>query len=252
MLHKALEKPHSWLLSHGEYIPTKQENTTLQNDVKKIIQGIPLPYVLGSWDFYGHTFLVNRSVLIPRPETELLVEIALQHAKNFQHPRIIDVGTGSGAIAICLALGLPCASIIAVDLSLAALQVAQANINHLCPGSVSLLQADLLSPFTGHFDVVCANLPYIPSQTLQSLPVARWEPQLALDGGVSGLRTIKKLLHQSLTRLSSTSIILLEIEASLGKAAKTLTQRIIPRAKVNLVKDLAGHDRILVIENNSG
>lgn len=252
LLHKTLDKPKPWLLSHGEYTLITHENAALQSDVAQVIQGVPLPYVLGTWEFYGHTFMVNPSVLIPRPETELLVEIALQYAKNFRHPCIIDVGTGSGAIAISLALELPSAHIIGVDLSLAALQVAQANINHLCPGSVSLLQADLLSPFSGHFDVVCANLPYIPSHTLQTLPVARWEPQQALDGGNSGLDSIERFLRQAQSRLSSQGMILLEIEASIGSSAKTLCQHIYPYAHHQIIKDLAGHDRILVIEKNSG
>lgn len=158
------------------------------------------------------------------------------------------MGTGSGAIAISLALELSSAQIIGVDLSLPALQVAQANINRLCPGRVSLLQGDLLSSLYGQFDVVCANLPYIPTLTLAQLPVSYWEPQLALDGGRTGFDAIEKFLHQAKTRISPGGILLCEIEASLGADAKVLGHHIYPKAQVQIVKDLANHDRILIIE----
>ncbi|MBW6466400.1 MAG: peptide chain release factor N(5)-glutamine methyltransferase, partial [Brevefilum sp.] len=124
LLGHALDRPKSWILSHGEYSLTQTENYTLQTSLTQLLQGVPLPYVLGHWDFYGRTFQITPDVLIPRPETELLVEHALQHASTFQQPLVIDVGTGSGVIAVTLAAESPEATVLGVDLSMDALRVA--------------------------------------------------------------------------------------------------------------------------------
>jgi release factor glutamine methyltransferase len=250
LLQHTLNRPKSWILSHDEYSLNQQENHTLQTSLAQLLQGVPLPYVLGRWDFYGHTFHITPDVLIPRPETELLVEHALQHAGAFHRPLIVDVGTGSGAIAITLAEELPGATILGVDLSMAALRVAQANAQRLCPSRVSFFQADLLTPFSTQFDLICANLPYIPSQELDRLPVSHWEPHNALDGGDSGLDVINSLLTQAQTRLSPTGVILLEIHATLGAETMAAVQAAYPHAHYQLMRDLAGLDRIVVIQQN--
>jgi release factor glutamine methyltransferase len=247
LLQNALQQPKSWVLSHGEYQLTKEEQQHLQSSLDQCLHGIPLPYILGHWEFYGRQFIVNPSVLIPRPETEILVEIALEQIQRFHHPRIVDVGTGSGAIAVSLAAECPAASVVGVDLSMAALHVARTNAQHLCPGRVSFVQSDLITPFTTQFDLICANLPYIPRQSLAKLPVSQWEPQLALDGGETGLDAIQRLLSQTRSRLSSAGVILLEIEASLGSLTLSAAQVAFPTARHRLIRDLAGHDRILEI-----
>ena len=212
------------------------------------MQGVPLPYVLGRWDFYGRTFSITPDVLIPRPETELLVEHALQHAGAIRQPLIIDVGTGSGAIAVTLAVECPGATVLGADLSMAALRVAHTNAQRLCPSKVSFFQADLLAPFSTQFDLVCANLPYIPRQELNHLPVSQWEPKLALDGGESGLEVICTFLEQAQTRLSPSGMILLEIHASLGAETLAAAQAAFPSAQHQLIPDLAGLDRMVVIQ----
>jgi release factor glutamine methyltransferase len=249
LLQHALNRPKSWILSHGEYNLNKQENHTLQTNLSQLLQGVPLPYMLGHWDFYGRTFHITPDVLIPRPETELLVEHALNYAGAFQRPLIIDVGTGSGAIAVSLAAELPGARILGVDLSLAALRVAQANAQRLCPSRVSFFQADLLKPFSTQFDLICANLPYIPRQELAHLAVSQWEPQLALDGGESGLDLISTLLKQAQTRLSPSGVILLETQSTLGAETLAAAQAAFPHAQHQLIHDLAGLDRMVVIHH---
>ena len=207
-----------------------------------LLQGFPLPYIMGEWEFYGRNFIVNPDVLIPRPETELLIEQALDAVTDCDHPAIIDVGCGSGIIAITLASELPQARFFAVDISHPALQVAQRNAI-LHKSHINFLQSDLLQPLTGPFDLICANLPYIPSDTLLELDVTRWEPSLALDGGPTGLTFIKRLLLQAQTRLVPGGVILLEIEASRGEAIMKSAGEVFPFAETNLIQDLAGKDR---------
>ena len=248
MLQHALKQPKTWVLSHSEYEPTHLEQTTLQKTTDQYLQGVPLPYILGSWEFFGRTFQVTSNVLIPRAETEALVELALEHAHHLHSPRILDVGTGSGCIAVSLAAELPTAIVLGVDLSMAALRVAQHNAEHLAQSRVRFLQADLLSPFSAPFDLICANLPYIPSQTLATLTVSHWEPRLALDGGESGLDAIQRLLLQAQSRLAPNGLILLETDSRLGPETLLAAQQAFPHAHHRLIQDLAGLDRIVEIQ----
>ena len=247
LLAHTLHRSKSWILSHGEYQPIPQEIAVLHAHLKQLLDGFPLPYILGKWSFFGRSFIVTPDVLIPRPETERLVEKALQHAQGFKSPRIIDVGTGSGIIAISLAAELPAAQVYGVDLSLAALRVAQINAQRLNQPRLAFLQGDLLLPVTGPFDLICANLPYIPRHTLSELAVARWEPRLALDGGETGLDTIRRLLKQAQARLSAHGVILLETDSTLGAETLAAAQTAFPTARHRLIHDLAGHDRMIEI-----
>lgn len=215
--------------------------------VARVANGVPLPYVLGEWAFYGRTFKVTPEVLIPRPETETLLELVLNHAQNFTQPKIIDVGTGSGVIAVSLGAEIPTASIYASDLSRAALRIAQENALRLGQSRVHFIQANLITPLCTEFDLICANLPYIPTHTLQSLEVSRWEPLLALNGGETGLEIIKELLTQAKARLASPGVLLLETESSLGKETLTSANAAFPCAQCRLIKDLAGHNRIVEV-----
>ena len=166
------------------------------------------------------------------------------------HPRIVDVGTGSGAIAVTLAAELTQASGIATDLSRPALQIAHQNAQRHLTKALPFVQADLLQPLSAHFDLICANLPYIPTRILQDLPVAQWEPVLALDGGSSGLELIETLLHQALNRLAPSGCILLEIESSLGAETLSLAKSVLPNAEIYLHQDLAGKDRLVEIKSS--
>ncbi len=247
LLAHALQRSKSWILSHNEYKPTPQEALTLQTSVTRLLEGFPLPYLLGYWDFFSRRFMLTPDVLIPRPETELLVELSLQLARQFDTPRIMDVGTGSGVIAVTLAAELPDAQVWAADLSFPALRLAQQNARLLGQPGVHFVLSDLLMPLAGPIDLICANLPYIPRKVLAGLDVSRWEPALALDGGESGLDLIARLLEQAQTRLSAQGAILLETDSSLGAETLTLAQAAFPHAQHRLVQDLAGYDRIVEI-----
>lgn len=255
LLAHVLQKPRAWLLAHpeAEYSPTQEQ--VLQDCAARRLNGEPLPYLLGHWEFYGLDFLVTCHVLIPRPETELLVEQALTWLRK--HPaarRAIDIGTGSGCIAIALASQSPGLHVVATDLSMPALTLARQNADrHELAGRITFLQADLLELTleSQPFDLIAANLPYIPSQTLAELPVSRFEPTLALDGGEDGLDLIRRILSQAPAQLSPGGCLLLEIEHRQGNPVLSLAQAAFPQAHIRLLPDLSGHDRLLIVDLSS-
>ena len=245
-----LGKTRAWIFGHSETLLSPSEITQLNEQVSRRITGVPLPYLLGQWDFYGLEFEVTPSVLIPRPETEQLVDLA--RAWLIAHPsqrRSVDVGTGSGCIAAALAFSIPDLTVFGVDTSGSALTIAQHNLlRHRLAGRVPLVQSDLLAALAGPFDLVCANLPYIPTLIMQELDVARYEPILALDGGPDGLRLIERLLSQLLTRLAPGGRVLLEIEVSEDQSALTLARHYFPQAAIELKTDLARLPRLVIID----
>jgi release factor glutamine methyltransferase len=186
-------------------------------------------------------------VLIPRPETELLVDNALGFARSRLPCVAVDVGTGSGAIAVTVAANCPTAAVYAVDVSPAALDIARQNAE-VGQAQVTFLQGDLLTPLLEHdirIDLLMANLPYIARGDLPGLAVSRYEPLLALDGGEDGLDLVRRLLDQSPAVCKPGARILLEIGADQGAAAMALAQKILPDAAVQVLQDYAGLDRII-------
>ncbi len=242
-----LHQSKSWILTHNEYDLNISEINTLQSELSQLLQGVPLPHILGEWSFYDRSFYVSPAVLIPRPETEILVERAIDLTSDSDQPLIVDVGTGSGAIAVTLAAECPHARVIATDISRAALEMAVKNARRHRQERVAFLQADLLQPFQTKFNLICANLPYIPTAILESLPVSNWEPVLALDGGIDGLDLIQRLLYQASSRLAPGGVVLLEIESSLGKPSLNVAEAAFPEAEIILRQDLACHDRLIEI-----
>jgi len=212
----------------------------------------PTAYITGHKEFFSIDFEVSPGTLIPRPDTELLVERAIELA-NTAFPQsclIADVGTGCGAIAIALALHLPQAKIYATEISAAALEVTESNCRkHKVGDRVSLLQGDLLEPLPEPVQLIVANLPYISELELAKLPleISMFEPQLALAGGTDGLRQIERLLSQARGKLLNGGAVLLEIGYDQGSAVKDLTQKYLPTAKVSVVTDLSGLDRVVTI-----
>ncbi len=307
LLAHILERPRSWLLAHPEADLSPARQAALMEAVSRLEGGEPLPYVLGHWEFYGLDFIVTPDVLIPRPETELLVEHAIGWLQA--HPgrrQAADIGTGSGCIAVSLAYHVPDLHLLATDISLAALDVASQNARkHSVANRIEFVCYDLLPiresfphPYAGErnakinredaenaknsfikkpsrvsslrgsfsdhpssvvrhpssvlrrpsFDLLCANLPYIPASTLQSLPIHGREPALALDGGVDGLDLIRRLLAMLPEVIAPGGICLLEIEASQGSAVLSLAKAAFPGAKIILHQDLPGKDRLVRIE----
>ena len=220
--------------------------------VAQRLERVPLAYILGYREFYGINVAVTPDVLIPRPETEGLVEHTLFMALMGMETReltIADVGTGSGAIAVNLAIHLPAARIYAVDLSEAALDVAAWNIRaHAVADRVRLGHGDLLEPLPGPVDVIVANLPYIPTGRIPTLqPEVRQEPPLALDGGTDGLDLVRRLLAQAPDKLNSPGVILLELDPEQFPAAETAAREHFPDAEIGAEPDLTRRDRIMVV-----
>ena len=242
-----LNQEKAWLLAHPEYHLSQKEQINLDHTINRLVKGIPLPYILGQWDFFNRSFFVTPQVLIPRPETELLVERAIYLAQNLDPLTVIDVGTGSGAIAVSLSAELPQAEIIAVDISFQALLVAKQNAARYHQPHIHFIQSNLLQPFHTPINMICANLPYIPSDKLKGLEVAHYEPRLALDGGLDGLKVIGDLLDQAQRLLTKPGVILLEIEAGIGENALILAKMTFPSSEITLHKDLAGRDRLVEI-----
>lgn len=242
-------KNRAWLLAHPEAALNTGQLLSLREALYMLEKGEPLPYVLGEWYFYGHTFFVSPHVLIPRPETELLVETAIDWLERHPGQRLaVDIGTGTGCIAVALAKNVPDVHIVATDISADALAVAQANVARFkLDGQVELLNADLLAPIDGPIDLICANLPYIPTQTLHTLDVFGREPTLALDGGPDGLDLISRLLSDAPRVIAPGGLILLEIEATQTEAVENLALRHFPSASIRVDSDLAGHPRQLII-----
>jgi release factor glutamine methyltransferase len=244
-----LHQPRSWIVTHQESSLDSTQYEQLENLLERLLKREPLPYVLGKAEFYGLTFQVSPSVLIPRPETELLVETALEWLRaHGQRRQAVDVGTGSGAIAVSLVVHIPNLQVLGVDRSRAALEVARKNVTHHQVGEqVNLILADLLYGIQGPFDLVCANLPYIPTHKLAGLDVTRFEPRLALDGGGDGLRLIEPLLADLTAKLAPGGLALFEIEAGQGAASLALARMYFPDGDSEVRQDWAGHDRLLVM-----
>ena len=244
-----LGQTSAWVQTHREQPLNEAQFQTLESMLARLEKGVPLPYLTGRQEFYGLDFVVNESVLIPRPETELLVERALGWLRA--HPgcrAAADVGAGSGCITVTLARHTPDLRVAAVDRSPAALDVARQNARaHGLDARIDFFQADLLGSVPGPFDLICANLPYIPSTDVDGLTVARHEPRLALDGGPDGLDLIRRLLAQLPTRLSPGGLALFEIEYRQGQSAAALARAVCPSAQVQVLPDLASLDRILEI-----
>lgn len=210
----------------------------------------PLAYIVGHKPFYDVDLIVDRRVLIPRPETEHLVDLALASAPrmpDFPSLTVADVGTGSGVLAVALAQHLPKATVIATDCQSDALAVARANAKRQgVADRVRFLVGDLLAPVKGPFSLVVANLPYIPQEDMATLPeeIIRYEPRAALDGGQDGLAKIRRLLEHLPRVLAAGGTALLEIGAGQAPPLSDEVHRCLPGWRLRFHRDYAGHQRV--------
>lgn len=240
-----VERPY--LFAHPEQPLTAEQQAHYRSLIKRRAQGQPVAYILGWRAFYDLELTVTPDVLIPRPETELLLEEALRFANGRRGLAAADIGTGSGALAVAFARHHPAAQVYAVDISAPALTVARRNATRYGAG-VQFLQGDLLGPLLERglrVHLLMANLPYIATDELAALEVARHEPRLALDGGPDGLDMVRRLLAAASQVCHPGALLLLEIGAGQGAAAAELAHQHLPGASVEVLPDYAGHDRIL-------
>jgi len=245
-----LNRSRSWILSHPEAEITQTQEELLSEAFIQLRSGVPLPYVIGKWEFYNLTFHVTPDVLIPRPETELIVENAIQWLKKNPSCRLgVDIGTGSGCIAISLAVNIPNLILEASDISDKALSIARRNAeDHNVVDRISFYQANLFNPKSKSFDIIIANLPYIPTETLHGLEVYGREPTLALNGGTVGFDLNYRFLKEAPTFLETSGVIFMEIEAQQGEIVLETAVKYFPNAEISLQPDLSGFDRMLRIQ----
>ncbi|SFI67033.1 peptide chain release factor N(5)-glutamine methyltransferase [Thermoflavimicrobium dichotomicum] len=232
---------------------TPEQEIKLQQWLNRRAHGEPLQYIFGDQEFYGRLFTVTPAVLIPRPETELLVEAVIQEAIQkweLETLHVVDVGTGSGCIAITLAKECPHWRFTAIDISQEALQVARINAKkHAAVRHIRFVHGEYLSPMLQEgvtFDILVSNPPYIPSSHIQFLEkqVSEYEPKLALDGGEDGLEPYRVLTRQVAMLPVKPRLIAFEIGHDQGEAVAQLVENL--GAQVQIRKDWAGHDRIVL------
>lgn len=234
--------------------PEEVVRTAFRELVRRRAEGMPVAYLLGRREFYSLSFRVTPDVLIPRPETEHLVvrllDLARARPAGSPPPRIIDVGTGSGIIAVCAARELPGSRLLAIDRSTAALHVAESNVAaHKVSQQVQLLAGDLLTALAAEeqFDFIVSNPPYITTREMAELPetVGRFEPHIALAGGEQGTDVIARLIPQAAQRLAPDGYLLLEVSPMIEPAVARLIRNE-PRLELEPVtKDLAGLARVV-------
>ncbi len=216
--------------------------------IERRFKGEPSAYIIGRREFYRRDFQVNHHTLIPRPESELLVERALELAQERQLHTIADIGTGCGAIAISLALELPQAKIYATDISPKALEMAKENCQkHGVDDKVRLIQGDMLEPLPEPVELIVANLPYVRRTEIAP---NNFEPAIALDGGADGTESIARLCRQAKSKLTENGSMLLEIGAGQCQTISSLLHRAFDDSTIEVFRDLSGIERVFHLSLN--
>jgi len=253
LLADALAVSPTWVLAHNSESLAPEVAASVAARLERCVRGEPLPYVLGWWEFYGRRFAVGPAVLIPRPETELLVDYAVADLRRRGLPsKIVDVGTGSGCIAVSIAAEVPEAVVVATDVSRAALAVARKNAaQHGVASRLRFVAADLLDGVVGPWDVLCANLPYVARERIERTPPARTEPVGALDGGLGGVAIVGRLLRSLGDGLSPAGVALVEIDEGQGRELLRILRESLPGSRAQILPDLAGRERLLVVRRHA-
>ena len=241
-----LARDRAYLFTYPERELTEEEQARYDEVIAERARGVPAQYITGHQEFWGLDFVVTPAVLIPRPETEHVVEAALELARGLVRPRMVDVGTGSGCIALALANELPQARIEAVDLSAEALEIARANAARLRLDRVEFRQGDLLSGFEENaYDLVVSNPPYVGECEADKVQaqVRKFEPHMAVFGGQRGAEIIDRLVPQAKRVLKPCGWLLVEIGFSQAEYVRSL---VTDWDDVRFVDDLQGIPRVLV------
>ena len=252
LLAHVLDKDRTFLISHAEDFLINGQLNEFRDYVERRAQGEPLQYITGSQDFFGLEFKVTPDVLIPRPETELLVGLALKLFEPDSDPQICDVGTGSGCIAIALLHTRPRAHAIALDISEAAISIAKDNATrHSVNDRISFVVSDCFQSLVNAppFDLIVSNPPYVSAEALAGLQreVRDHEPQVALTSGSDGLSVIRRLLQEAADFLKSDGYLLIEIGFDQAAAVEGLIDADVWRL-LEIYPDLQGIHRIVALQ----
>lgn len=236
-------------MRHGEQA-SAEVRQKFKDLIRRRIEGCPVAYLVGKKEFYGLEFAVGPAALIPRPDTELLVVETLAEAKKLDAPKVVDVGTGSGCVAVTLAKHLPKVEVTAIDLSPEALAQAKANAaKHGVEGRIRFVQGDLFGPLAkgDRFDLIASNPPYIATEDLPKLPVGvrEYEPKLALDGGAGGFAVLERLVEQARAFLKPGGFLIVEIGSPQEKRGREIFERYGEYQLGPTIFDHSGHPRVL-------
>ena len=242
---KKLNLSKEVILSHGDNEIDVDKYEMLEPYLDKIIEGIPVQYLVNEQEFYGLKFFVNENVLIPQPDTEIIVEEALNIISDGD--RVLDLCTGSGVIGVTIA-NKKNANVVASDISKKALEVARINADNLGDSKVTLVESDLFENIEGKFNVIVSNPPYIKKDVIRTLSKeVQNEPIIALDGGIDGLDFYKKIVEEALNYLEDGGYLLLEI--GYDQKEEVLNLVINKNYKdIRVRKDLSNNDRVVIMQ----
>ena len=222
-----------------------EQEKTFRQLIERRTKGEPSAYITGHREFYDLDFYVDPGVLIPRPESELLVEKAINLAQECAISTIADIGTGCGAIAISLAINLPKVKLYATDISAPALEVARLNCQqHKVEDRIRLLQGNMLDPLPEPVDIIIANMPYVKRVEVHTIPL-HFEPPLALDGGRDGLEKIYELCKRVGAKLCSHGYLLLEVGQGQANPVAAFLHSLYPSAQIEVTPDFGGIERVI-------
>jgi release factor glutamine methyltransferase len=253
LLRQILGCDKAFLLTHPEYKITKLQELRYKRWIKRRAKHEPVWYITGKIEFMGLDLHVNTHVLIPRPETELMIDMIIKDIRGQSNPKkILDVGTGSGTIALSLAKNTSGNYVFASDISERALSVAKKNaLTNKLSGNIEFRIGDLLAPWIGDkFDIIVANLPYVPHEDMATLAfdLTHYEPRLALDGGVLGLEVYKIFIQELTDFLNPGAKVYMEIGYDQGRYIEEFVHKYLPKANVKVLGDYQQIDRIAIIE----
>ena len=248
LLANILNVKKEYLLIHSEEEVKQEDKIKYENCIKELIKGKPLQYITNKQEFMGLNFYVDENVLIPQPDTEILVEKAIEIAETTQKNKILDMCTGSGCIAISLAKKINNAQITAVDISNSALNVANKNaINNNVENKIKFINSDMFNNIEEKFDIIVSNPPYIETETINKLEIeVQNEPHVALDGGIDGLKFYKIIANNAFEYLNENGYLLLEIGYNQQESVTQLLQDTGKYKNIETIKDLGGNYRVVI------
>ncbi len=241
-----LNVPKEYLIINNEKELSKQDFEYYKNYITRLINGEPIQYIIGKQEFMGIEFNVNKDVLIPQPDTEILVEETIKIAKEYNKPKVLDLCTGSGAIAVSIKKYVPEAEVFASDISIKALQLAK--INNI-DNNINFIESNLFENINNEFDIIVSNPPYIRTEEIKSLSKeVQNEPLIALDGGQDGLDFYRDIIKQAHNYLKSNGKLCLEIGDEQKDAITQILKSNFNYTNIKYYKDLQGNDRVIIVE----
>lgn len=241
-----LNVPKEYLIINNEKELSKQDFEYYKNYITRLINGEPIQYIIGKQEFMGIEFNVNKDVLIPQPDTEILVEETIKIAKEYNKPKVLDLCTGSGAIAVSIKKYVPEAEVFASDVSIKALQLAK--INNI-DNNINFIESNLFENINNEFDIIVSNPPYIRTEEIKSLSKeVQNEPLIALDGGQDGLDFYRDIIKQAHNYLKSNGKLCFEIGDEQKDAITQILKSNFNYKNIKYYKDLQGKDRVIIVE----